>query len=352
MKNVYTYLRFGLLGIMFSVVSVHNLAAQSNCSQLLVEATRKFEMGQLNEIPELLSSCLRNGFTKDENVQAYRLLTLVHLYLDDKTSAEKSFLNMLVINKEYVVDLKSDPSELVYLAEMYRIRPILSLHVKAGNNLTVPKVINRYAIGDNLTNIENYNYTPGFKFSAAIEYPLLKYIQIGVESSFSLVSFTYNNRVNNFADISLKESQSWLDFPVYIKGAYSFGKFTPYVYGGGAYSLLLSNSAEEPSRKTDETNTTGKTIDILELRKGYNISLIGGAGLKIKQGLNYIVIDFRYSRGISNVVDKSTRYDNSLTSGNELMYRYWYVDPDYALNQYALTVGFVKSIYKPKKLKK
>ena len=59
---------------------------------------------------------------------------------------------------------------------------------------------------------------------------------------------------------------------------------------------------------------------------------------------------FRYSKGLRNIVDKSTRYDMSIDARQRLTTDYQYLDPDYSINQYAVTLGYIISIYKPKKL--
>jgi len=353
-KRLYRF-RF-IWAVLILVLAQTGLYAQSNCSQTLSDAVRKFEAGQLTEIPDFVSSCLRNGFTKDERIQAYKLLTLVHLYQDDKENAEKSFLNMLLINKEFIADTKSDPSELIYLADMYRIRPIFTVQARVGTSITVPKVINRYTLGNDFKSIEKYTPSVTFKASGAIEYTFLKYLQVGTEFSFNYSSFNYSNTLNEETEVNFKESQLWTDFPLYLKAGVSFGKYTPYIYGGASYSLLISSRASNLESIYDkggesEEKYEGPDIDIKELRTGNNISFLGGVGLKVKQRTNYLVVDFRFTKGIRNLVDGSTRY-NVASKSQQLANYYYYVDPDFSINQYSLTIGYIYSIYKPKKLNK
>ena len=76
-------------------------------------------------------------------------------------------------------------------------------------------------------------------------------------------------------------------------------------------------------------------------------NFVAGAGVLIKMNYNYLSLDLRYRGGLNNVVDESGQYQN-----NELLYRYGYVDDYKRLNNLAITVGFVKPFYKPRKRKK
>ena len=58
------------------------VAHGQDCSAILDEAKDEFDAGHLEVISSLLNDCLRNGFTDAQKIDAYRLLTITHLYLD------------------------------------------------------------------------------------------------------------------------------------------------------------------------------------------------------------------------------------------------------------------------------
>ena len=66
--------------ILFSIPTIS--IAQDQCAVALSEAEDKYDQGRLYEIPEILESCLEYGFSKEEKIRAYRLLTLSYLFLD------------------------------------------------------------------------------------------------------------------------------------------------------------------------------------------------------------------------------------------------------------------------------
>ena len=63
--------------------------SQTNCSQVLVDAQNMFEDGKINEIPEFLDPCLTDGFTKEEKIEAYKLLSMVYTFMDEDENADQ-----------------------------------------------------------------------------------------------------------------------------------------------------------------------------------------------------------------------------------------------------------------------
>ena len=75
--------------------------SQTLCSQALSAAQISFDNGHLYGIPSGLKDCLDNGFTKQERIQAYKLLTITYLFIDDPISAENSYLSLLRLDPEH-----------------------------------------------------------------------------------------------------------------------------------------------------------------------------------------------------------------------------------------------------------
>jgi hypothetical protein len=71
---------------------------------------------------------------------------------------------------------------------------------------------------------------------------------------------------------------------------------------------------------------------------------VAGAGLKFRVGCDFFFVDFRYTRMFLNNVDLTNRYTN-----NELVYQYGHIDNDFRMDNFALSIGYTKSFYKPRK---
>jgi hypothetical protein len=92
-------------------------------------------------------------------------------------------------------------------------------------------------------------------------------------------------------------------------------------------------------------------ISTTELRNQFNYSLLLGAGISYKIGLNYLVFEARYSNGMMNMVNSENRWREDFAEGRALKFPSGHVDDDFKLNSVAIFVGFVKPLYKPRKIK-
>ena len=68
---------------------------ENNCFLSLKEAEKLYDQGKLELVYPTLSNCLNDGFTKEEKVQAYRLLVLTYLF-DDKTQKAEQNMEFLL----------------------------------------------------------------------------------------------------------------------------------------------------------------------------------------------------------------------------------------------------------------
>ncbi len=90
-------------------------SSNAQTSDCLRNSQQKFNIGHLNEIPTSLEECLdkknlKTEFTiKEEEIQAFKLLTLVYIYLDDQRNANKSILRLLKSDPEHQPD-PQDPA--------------------------------------------------------------------------------------------------------------------------------------------------------------------------------------------------------------------------------------------------
>ena len=80
--------RILLVVFLCASLSVSCLVAQNiDCEQTLNAASVEFDAGRFYGLPTLLKQCLDNGFSKEQKVRAYLLLTQAYLVLDDPIAA-------------------------------------------------------------------------------------------------------------------------------------------------------------------------------------------------------------------------------------------------------------------------
>jgi hypothetical protein len=81
-----------LPGLLLLVLFPWGLVAQTSCSEQLRVAQRRYDEGLLDDIPKLISSCLENGFSKEEKMNAYKLLIQTYLYSDATAMADETMV--------------------------------------------------------------------------------------------------------------------------------------------------------------------------------------------------------------------------------------------------------------------
>src|SRR5260221_14499918 len=128
------------LFVFFLCVLGSKLSAQvSGCEQTLNRASVEFEAGRFFDLPAILTPCLDNGFSKEQKIRAYLLLTQAYLVLDNPTAAENSYLQLLKADPEYIANPIRDPIDVYYLSKKFTSTPICTPHFRAGLNTSISR---------------------------------------------------------------------------------------------------------------------------------------------------------------------------------------------------------------------
>jgi hypothetical protein len=361
--------KYILLGVL-TLGLLHSARSQNNCEANLTQAQEWLDQGRLNGISALLNACLNNGFTKEQKVQAFRILTMTYLYNDDPYAAEQSYLALLAEDPEYQL-LDTDPIELEHLGEQYITTPIISWRFMVGANTSFITVIHEngtYNINDS-----QQKYTPdfGFNVNGAVDVHFSKMVSITAGLELSSHKFRYSNQFfegtvqtlgatqtvsdeqtkeENFIEASLPISIK-LDFPINNSG------WSVYAYGG--YSInynwlyradLRITPGDAGSGSNVQATVSGPKLDIGIIRKDWTQSFLGGVGVKKRFGYKYGFIDIRYKGGLTNLLQEEKQF--SFENNEELQeytFTYAMVDDDFRLNALSINVGVIIPMYRPRK---
>jgi hypothetical protein len=338
---------FGILIIFLCFISV-SVSGQNLCSQNLKNAQKEYDEGRLSEVPLTLEECLKGGFTRDQKLQAYRLLILTYLFTDEPDSAEQNLLRLLKEDPEYTVDPSLDPTEFVTLFNTYNTSATFSIGLIGGVNQSRAHLHRAYST-DNSNNKATYKPHFGFQAGISADISLKKKFQVNAGLLLCQKSYEYKNKLFQYTNLDLKESQLWIELPISLKyNLRDKKKLIPYVYAGVSMNLFLSSNGKL-TRVSDAGNNdaSGPNVSLTSLRNKLNYSVIAGGGLKYKVGYSYLCLDLKYAYGLKNIVNTDKRYSDS-----NLIYFYGYLDSDISLNNLFVSVGYYKSFYKPKKIKK
>jgi len=337
-----------LLLIIIGCTLFHRVSAQSTCTQTLRTARSTYDQGRLHELPSLLESCLRNGFTQQEKVEAYKLLTLAYIYLEEPTKADEAMLNLLNTDHYFEVNQATDPAEFIALYKTFRTKPVYRLGGKIGANATQPNVTESAFANDGKS---NYKYGVNFQLYVTMEIPLTDRLTLGAELGFQQKIFNYTNNVT-FTDTTFtttaKETQSWVSVPISIQYQFNELKFKPYVSLGIQGDYLLSDAISGQRFRKGYQLVEQKSFDLAPERKKFNVSAIAAIGTHIKLGGGFVVGEIRFIYGITKLNSKATAFNVD----NNLSFNYGYADSVFKMNSLAASVGYVYNIFNPKKLRR
>ena len=335
--------------------------ANAQYAESLNEAQQAFDEGHLYGIPALLSDCVKKG-SKQDKKEAYELLTLTYLYIDDPLAAEDNFLKLLKLDPEYRVDSTSH-IELVHLSKEYITTPIVSWRARGGVNVSTVTPI--YYNGSNNSSLKTgkYELSPGFSLIGSFDIHISKMVSFSLESDFNYNTYKFTNSffnlngVENYKDdLKLKEKSINYSLPISVKLTYPGKKFYPYIYAGYSpnYNFITTTDAAYTSYSTidkegSKVDTNDDNLDISHIRNGFSNSVIVGIGLKRRFNLNYVFVDVRYKMGLSNRLNRNNQYDFNKPNINKYSLTYLQQDNDFRQNELNITFGYIWPKYKPRK---
>jgi iron complex outermembrane receptor protein len=112
--------------LLFSVLLSQYLFSQTNCGKTCLEESLKaYKTGNFNEVLDKLNPCLQSGFDREELIQAYRLLTMTYIALDDFDRANRSVESLLQIDPKFSTTV-FDPPQFINLIDHFK-QPIKSI---------------------------------------------------------------------------------------------------------------------------------------------------------------------------------------------------------------------------------
>jgi hypothetical protein len=341
---------FLIAGCLFNSICSYG---QDVCSQNLEQAQRQFDAGRFYQVEPLIFECLKNGFNRQERINALELLALTKLYLDEMDQADSVYLDLLKEDPERKVNELVDPPDLIFLHNHFKTKPVFFWSIMAGINFTSPVVIFDYTLFDEIRTNEQSKARLGFEGGLSIEFNIYKDLYVGGAVLFRRRNFQYTDEAKFFSvepmlgyTISHIEANNYISLPVFAKYTVGQEKVRPYFYGGINLDLLMfathgdlvktSPIGEDPNEITSQ--------DITSYRNPLNLSAIMGIGCMFKtNGLSLIALDLKIEPGLTNITKESRRYanqENVIVTG--------YVHDPMRLNSLSFSVRFVRPFYKPR----
>lgn len=326
--------------------------AQDDCGESLTNARNELDAGHVERIPNILFDCL-DKFASEQKIEAYRILTITYLYLDDPIGAENSFMALLHEDPEFRVS-DTDPIELEYLSKQYITTPIISFSARAGANLSTTTVLNSNRVDRDSNTPPRYN--PGVGFIAQGAFDLHFNKKVGLNAAIELSSRNYKKEGEIFPgnpeqqNLEQIRTNMHISLPISLSFTYPGVLNSPYIYAGYSPSYTFYSNAKNTRDPAGLGATVaGPNVDKIHSTASFSHSLIFGIGLKRRLKYRYVLIDLRYRLGMTNMNSQENHFDFSNADVKDDMFRYLNPDDDYRWNGIELTVGYVWPQYKPRK---
>jgi len=346
-------IRLIIIGLILTFSFTGYSQEAGSCAEKLKNAQALFTRGQVEQVPSMLTDCMKEGFTREEYLNAYKLLIQSYLFEDKLEKADSAMLEFLKKNPEYELS-STDHSSFVHLFGNFVVKPVVQVSFHFGTNIPfLTFITDRYVTG--IPGVSKH--TSGLiNLYASLEskFEINKKIELNFEPGYSILSFTneddYNDIINDkvikVGETTYTESQKRIEMPVSATYNFKrFGKFTTYVRFGVGPAVSLKSSATAIYKPTSDPAISGPEINRKTSRISLDIFTQTGAGVKYKTRGGYLFTELRSNFGfIYQAIG-----DGSSAEDQELSLTYHYTDDDFHLNAINFTVGYTQIFYKPSK---
>lgn len=330
---------------MFALYSAFSFA-QNPCSEKLNYAKQLFESGQIEQIPELLDSCLRNGFGKSEENQAYRLLIQTYLFDYNRDKALEVMFRFLKKYPEYNFTA-SDPLEIKEVFDAYVVESNWGFGIYGGATLSQINTLQNFSV----FSLNNLNSAYKQKLGSNVGLFIEKYFDthFALSLGFNIKSVNYQNdeiSSDNQTSVTMKENAMWYSSPLSISYTYGKGRIAPFIFCGTDFEFLLKAKGDFTLHINQNGNNVvsqSGTSDIKASRKQFNCSAFGGLGLRYKIPRGFLKLWMGYNYALTDYVITSNRYQNI----NNIM-KYGYLDDNIQRNHFTIAFTYTRVLYKIK----
>jgi hypothetical protein len=329
-----------------------------DCIFTLQAAEKLYTQGLIEEIPQMLEPCIRRGLSKEDKVQALKLVILSELFDDNLQEAENKMLSFLRQYPEYELT-PADVAEFIFLFESYEVLPLFSVGGTFGANISLNQVIENFGASDLNEYSGNYLLSGvGLQGGLYINRYIYKNLGVSFEVLYTQNIYNFQDKIpyeattNSYGIIDYEETLTTILVPLTLTyDFYTPTKWDPYIRGGFGTGLLMDAKSSlvrdyEGTGSVQLAKIKGSDIAFKNSRKDFNFWAVLGGGVKFKIPHSYIMMDLRYNFGLNNIVERENRYSQD---EQPIVFDYHYEGNDFRLDNITFSVGWVYTFYKPVK---
>lgn len=304
----------------------------NSCGNTLNAANREYEAGRFSQCIEMLNPCLKN-LDREVVFEAYRLLSLCYLYMDNEKMAKEAAVSLLRHKPNYKDFPYFDPLDFTKLLARYDVWPKLELGIKVGVNFNSVRPIKNYSVtGSDATFLPETGYQAG----VTAEYYLKKKISLNADVLFEGLNYTRTAKNVSGWNQEFKEKLRYFSIP--LAGRYYFhnGKtLTMAAELGLQIQILKKTNSDIILANPNTGEKIENTIEQDKQRKKMLVYGLAGLTAKYKLGGGTLSANMRFAFGLNNVVNADKRYDNL-----DFILANQYVDSDFSFNPLYISLGY------------
>jgi len=334
---------FYLLAIV-SLYACVAMAQTDTCIINLKNAGTEYDQGDYDQAINLLNITLKGcPLTKQDQIQANKLLLLCYIHIDNLEAANNAAATIMNIDPNYKPDKFKDDPKLSSLFEKLKPEPTLAAGIFLGINLPVIHVVQAYSVvhSDEATQLASYKSTLGYQFGIEIEKRAYK--NLWVEPGFQFRNSGYDHTLDSVQNTTIfySENLKYYDFPLSLKYYFLSGNLKPYVEAGADFSFL--SRALSTTIRIDEN----EIVDRTQWRNNFDVGYLGAAGVSYGIKSFRLFGNIRYIYFPKLINKAGTRYSDDIN-----LYKFYYVDDDFRMDNVQFNIGayYILS-YRIKKVK-
>lgn len=350
------------------------ILAQSDCNNLLDDATELYHSGKYSDCVELLEKGLKDcPLSAAKKEEAYILLINSNIEKDSIQAVDRNFKLLLLNNPAFRLKDYTGTDEFKSSYRDYYIFPRLAVGMRVHYRMADLRMDTANYIVKNL----RYESAPKVKNRFNVSYLLDLRLNSAwaqfTELSYYAVSYEMVLKQKYFKQ-TIEENISMAQWDIGTKYYFnSYNKLNPYLTIGMSNQFITTARLDIFNNETlinpdeiynpDETvaysEAVAKTkatlrVDSKSMRRPYIPYIIAGSGILYKQGKFGYGIDLRYYIPLATINNPGSRFDEPNPVGDnkqKLIGDYRYIDNDFRLTRTDISFMIVYMIFNEAKKK-
>jgi len=300
------------------------------CITNLKDASNNYDQGNFDDAIAVLKNTIAHcPLDKGDQIQAYSLLILCYVSVDNLEAADAAAEKVMKINPNYTPDKFKDDSKLINVFKKFSPEPMFSIGVAGGVNIPFEKTINQYSVVyPNGQAPASYKAKTGFQMGLQAERRVCNNLWVEIGGSYRSTGYQHILNDVEGEQINYSEKLTYFDVPLCLKYYFAFSRFQPYVQAGAYFSFLTT------ALSTTNNGVDKDIINRISLRNTYQTGAFGAVGASYMVKSFLLFCDIRYIIFPENVNKAGSRYNDEVN-----LFKYYYVDDDFRLNNIQFNAG-------------